>query len=129
MPIIAEVSGGGGEPPASIFRTVYTEISLLGNYTVRFCTYRRFERIVVPSSSHLSIPNNIATLMAFQKVLKILSGERIKKEASRTANRLPGLSDPENEVQYAPSQKSVTIFQSTRRQNNPGILIPLMQFE
>ena len=83
----------------------------------------------MPSSSHLSIPNNIATLMACQKVLKILSGERIKKEASRTANRLPGLSDPENEDQYAPSQKSVTIFQSTRRQNNPGILIPLMQFE
>ena len=36
-----------------------------------------FRRTLVPSSSHLSIPNNIAILMACQKVLTILSGERI----------------------------------------------------
>ena len=56
-----------------------------------------FRRIVVPSSSQLSIPNNIATLMACQNVLTILSGEKIYEEASRTAKRLPGLPDPENE--------------------------------
>ena len=39
-----------------------------------------FRRIVVSSSSHFSIPNNIAILMACEKVLTIASGERIFKK-------------------------------------------------
>lgn len=88
-----------------------------------------FRSIVVPSYSHLRIPNNIATLMACQKVLTILSGERIVKK------RLLGLQTGFLDCLIMKMktirsfETSVTIFQSTWRQNNPEILIPLMQFE
>jgi hypothetical protein len=67
--------------------------------------------------------------MAGQKVLTILSGERIFK------NRLLGLQTGFLDCLILKMktlrsfETSVAIFQSTRRQNNQEILNQLMQFE